>query len=1070
VIAADDVAIDPDGNLVVMQPSGIGRVESALPGISASEIGITSEDGTERFIFDALGRHQRTLDAKTGALLYQFTYTRGLLAAITDMNGQVTVVERDGSGAPSAIVAPGGQRSTLAVTGGGYLSSVTNPAGEALTMEYADGGLLTSFKDPRGNASTMQYDANGLLVKDRNAAGGSTTLSRSDDSATEYSVSAATALNRSSRLSVNYKTTGDRQQVATEQDGTVTNVAYQADGTIVSIAPDGTVTKTQPTPDPRWKMESPHNGSVLVITPAQQRLSVTQSTSVTLADERNPLSLIAETSILTVNGRSYASVFSAPTRVVTSTSPEGRITTTTLDPLLRPTSVRIPGLAETHYTYLANGLLSSVAAGNRTTSYTYDARQRLDTVTDSLNRVTRFRHDDADRVTEIVSPDNGTVDIAYDAAGNVASIRPPGRQPHLFEATAANLPARYTPPGSADTSYAYDNDGAITGVTGADGRTLRFVYDGSGRLEAEQLQRGDYRYSYTPDGHIRSVVTPDGELITYSFDGFLPMSQTWAGAILGSVSYGYDSDFAPLTERVACATATSLACQAIYFRYDNDKLLTGVGPLALTRDAANGLLARTAVASVAESLTYNEFGEMTDDVITSDGSVLYEEHLTRDRLGRIAQRRDVVAGVNTTSRYGYDAAGRLTSVEHDGPAGATYSYDSNGNRLAESHGQSAATSTFDGQDRLVMRGAAAFTYSPTGDLQSLTVADTSTHYALDEIGNLLSVTLPDGTVLDYLIDGMNRRIGKKRDGVIVDRWVYSDQRHIAAELDPDGNVTSRFVYATRSNTPDLVIKGDAVYRIIADHLGSVRLVVNANTGAIAQRLDYDEFGNILADTNPGFQPFGFAGGQYDVETRLVRFGARDYDSQTGRWISKDPLGFAGGGTNLYAYGWDDPVNFIDPTGTSGWLAIYSVTDTTEGSSSQLSRGHSWISYTPDNPASSSGQDPTDTYSTWSGMNTRGVPYGLNQNVEDRVGPYQPTSARFVHIDDAGEKRLMAEIARYRLKGWNYKSPCSAFAHDAWLAATGENLHHKYSDYSNPTSLDQGIKDANHGKPFWIKGR
>ena len=64
------------------------------------------------------------------------------------------------------------------------------------------------------------------------------------------------------------------------------------------------------------------------------------------------------------------------------------------------------------------------------------------------------------------------------------------------------------------------------------------------------------------------------------------------------------------------------------------------------------------------------------------------------------------------------------------------------------------------------------------------------------------------------------------------------------------------------------------YRIITDNQGSVRLVVNAETGDVAQRLDYDSFGRVLRDTNPGFQPFGFQGGLYDPDTGLVEFGCR----------------------------------------------------------------------------------------------------------------------------------------------------------------------------------------------------
>jgi len=122
------------------------------------------------------------------------------------------------------------------------------------------------------------------------------------------------------------------------------------------------------------------------------------------------------------------------------------------------------------------------------------------------------------------------------------------------------------------------------------------------------------------------------------------------------------------------------------------------------------------------------------------------------------------------------------------------------------------------------------------------------------------------------------------------------------------------VYADRSNIPAYFVRQSKLYRTIADHLGSPRVVVDAATGAVVQRLDFDEFGRVLKDTSPGFQPFGFAGGIYDLDTKLVRFGARDYDPAIGRWTSKDPIGFAGGDTNLYGYVLQDPVNFIDPHG------------------------------------------------------------------------------------------------------------------------------------------------------------
>ncbi len=62
------------------------------------------------------------------------------------------------------------------------------------------------------------------------------------------------------------------------------------------------------------------------------------------------------------------------------------------------------------------------------------------------------------------------------------------------------------------------------------------------------------------------------------------------------------------------------------------------------------------------------------------------------------------------------------------------------------------------------------------------------------------------------------------------------------------------------------------------------------------------------------QPFGFAGGLYDYQTGLVRFGARDFDPETGRWTAKDPIGFGGGSAGLYNYVGNEPVSRVDRSG------------------------------------------------------------------------------------------------------------------------------------------------------------
>jgi len=176
------------------------------------------------------------------------------------------------------------------------------------------------------------------------------------------------------------------------------------------------------------------------------------------------------------------------------------------------------------------------------------------------------------------------------------------------------------------------------------------------------------------------------------------------------------------------------------------------------------------------------------------------------------------------------------------------------------------------------------------------------------------VDLADGAAIDYVIDGRNRRVGKKVDGTLDKGWLYQDQLNPVAQTDGQGSITHRFVYADRSNVPAYMIKDGTRYSFVTDPRGSVRLVVNVETGAIAQRLDYSPFGRVTTDTNPGFQPFGFAGGLYDADTGLVRFGVRDYSPRIGRWTTADPIRFAGGQANLYGYVVNDPVNSVDRNG------------------------------------------------------------------------------------------------------------------------------------------------------------
>jgi RHS repeat-associated protein len=254
----------------------------------------------------------------------------------------------------------------------------------------------------------------------------------------------------------------------------------------------------------------------------------------------------------------------------------------------------------------------------------------------------------------------------------------------------------------------------------------------------------------------------------------------------------------------------------------------------------------------------------------------------------------------------------------DGVLTATYLYDANGNRTSVTTASGTQAATYDAQDRLLTYGNWSYTYTANGDLQTKT--DTSngqvTNYVYDAQGNLRHVGLPDGRSIDYLVDAENRRVAKKINGTLVKKWLYKSQLTPVAEFDGSGMLVARYI-------DGVTVKGSTSYRMVADHLGTPRLLVNATTGAVAQRLDLDEWGQVAADSNAGFQVFGFAGGIYDPDTGLVRFGARDYDPVVGRWTAKDPILFEGSESSLYRYVGANPINHVDREGKQGAEALQS---------------------------------------------------------------------------------------------------------------------------------------------------
>jgi RHS repeat-associated protein len=915
-----EVKLGPDGSIWIADLNNhrVRRVNPPLPGFTNTDIAIPSEDGNELYQFNGEGRHLRTKNTLTGATKYAFNYdSAGRLTNVIDGDNNTTTIQRNGAGSPTGILSPDNQLTTLMLNTGGYINKITDPASQMHQFVYSANGLMTQYTTPRNHVFTYTYDALGRLIRNDDPATGFKTLARTDAGLT-YNVLLTTALNRTTNYQVNQLANGDQQRITILPNGLQTSLLERPNATSTSTTVDGTVTNETLGPDPRWRMQAPLPTLSNTTTPGALTLSTTFSRAVTLSNPLDPLSLVTLNDTFSVNGRNHTSNFTAATRTFVDTTPVGRQTTTIIDAQNRPTQQQFANLDPASFSYDARGRLSTATLSSgvnaRVFSFAYNANGFLSSLTDALNRVTSLSYDNAGRVTQQTLPDSRVIGFGYDANGNPTSLTPPGRPAHTLAYNSVDLLTSYTPPtvpGTGATQFAYNVDRQLITVTRPDALTLNFAYDSAGRLQTLTVPHGAYGLSYSgTTGKLSSVTAPGGGSLNFAYDGALVTGTTWAGAVAGSVTRAFDNNFRVTSQSVNGASTVD-------FAYDNDSLLTAAGSLTLTRNAQNGLVTGTTLGNVADTIGYNNFAEPINYTASFNSTNLYGVQFTRDKLGRITQKNETISGTTTIYAYSYDQAGRLATVTLNG-AGTpfvTYSYDSNSNRLSAAYGGPPITATYDAQDRLTQYGVFTYAYTANGELQSRTMGAQTTQYSYDVLGNLKSVTLPGGPQIDYVIDGRNRRIGKQVNGTLTQGFLYGDQLRIVAELDGSNNLVSRFVYGSgQANVPDYMVKNAVTYRLIADHLGSIRLVVDTTSGAIAQRLDYDEFGVVLTDTNPGFQPFGFAGGLYDSQTGLLRFGARDYDAQTGRWTVKDPLGLDEDETNLYAYVGNDPVNAVDAEG------------------------------------------------------------------------------------------------------------------------------------------------------------
>ncbi|WP_058032900.1 RHS repeat-associated core domain-containing protein [Wenjunlia vitaminophila] len=612
--------------------------------------------------------------------------------------------------------------------------------------------------------------------------------------------------------------------------------------------------------------------------------------------------------------------------------PEGATATTALvDARGRATELR------QHHT-------RSATAPFDTTRYTYTPGGEMATLTDPAGNAWEWAYDQLGRLTRSADPDSGATRRSYDDRSLLVSTTD-AREQTLFHAydnlgrptelrsgsETGDLLAAWTydtvssGKGQLASSTRYDNGHPYTSTVAKYDKLYRPTLVNVTIPENEGALAGTYplQTGYNSDGTLRGYnFPPAGSLpgggVTYTYDAVQrPVAiSDWDGMkatttysltgkpLLSSLSNDTTQNFVDVTftwedgtQRLANTQVHRMGASGVdkdaTYTYDaagnvlsvSDTSRTGTDTQCFTHDYLRRITAEwtQATSTCAASPSASVVG----------GPAPYWNSYTYDKVGnRLTETNHDLAGdptQDTTRGYTYPAAGSgqphaLTSVTTQGPTGTA-------------------------QD--------TYTYHPTGDLKTRSVAGNTQTYAWDLEGHVASVTEPvegdaDRTT-SYVYDADGNRLIGRTD---TETTLYLGATEITLAKGSSTPKVTRYI--DLGNGLQAIQTDDgALSFVVGDHHGTGQLAIATDASLTMQQRRTEPFGRPRGQAPvawPGTK--GFVGGTTDSTTGLTHLGAREYDPATGRFISVDPVMDPANPQQLngYAYANNNPATYSDPTG------------------------------------------------------------------------------------------------------------------------------------------------------------
>ncbi len=866
----------PDGNRLLFTRGNSGQLtNSTIPDLAGAVLTTASDNSAQLRFKQGTVLRFIPVDFLSGSVLESITDSYGNRTTFVRPASQLRRIDE--------IVDPVGRRLRFTYDANDRITSITDPIGRTVLYTYHPSGLLATVTDPEGGVMRYAYDAQNRVT-----------------------------------------------QVTDERNIVVARNSYDANGRVIEqIQADGG----------RWTFSYVLANPQLPSSPVQETtatdplgrrtvyrfnpqgflLDVTDPLGQTRVFEREP----GTNRLLAVRGVAGCDVCGAPSagdetytydgngNFLTRTDALGRTFTWTWDPTFnQPATVTDPLNHEREYSYGPGGeLLTSTDENGHTTvlSYNafgqpieitdpagkvwqidydgygnpvrmtdppgnatllrYDAVARLLETVDPLGRSTRYTYDRLNRLTETTDPLGHTTRFTYNAVGNLLSVTDARNHVTSFTYDAMERVATRTDPLGHVIRWTHDFLGNVTHFEDRRGRVADFTYDDLDRLVREEYPDAAVDRVYDPRGRLLRVEDSAGGVFTYTYD--LAGDLLHAEGPTGAIDYIRD-DLGRVSHRQ----------------------VVGQPPLDLTYDPAGNLLS-AALPPVLTAFTYDERNRPTRQ--TRSNGVLTD--YTYDALGRILSLIDSRGAQRlNTQTYTYDAAGQRTSYS---------------NALGQPLATQPSVNVIDPQsDRMLQRGTVTYTYDEEGNRLTETGPGGTMSYIWDSRGRLQSVTSIGGGKATFRYDYAGNLIEKAVNGK-TESYVLDEFTNVAYQEDNSGLRMSVLSGPRIDQHFGAVKTSGGAELALLDGINSTVATVD-ETGALRGRFAYEPYGETAVSGSTVF-PFRFTG-RTPAVGNLYYYRARYYDPAAERFVSEDPIGFAGRDFNLYRYVGNSPVMFLDPLG------------------------------------------------------------------------------------------------------------------------------------------------------------